>query len=162
MAKNTDKPQVTGNFLTCHWCYLRGTGVYPRSSLKGVDPPAHTNARKSGPALMAVWTKSVSSALTASCLSPLHCLGSNPGRGMWESCQWLGMSRWFSLGILHHLQLASLDLADMWQKSDQKRVCKFEIINFLSPARGQVGLGAIFCEYFLKITATRLYIVMLL
>ena len=27
-------------------------------------------------------------------------LGSNPGLGMWESCQWLGARRWFSLGTL--------------------------------------------------------------
>ena len=29
-----------------------------------------------------------------------HCLGSNPGRGMRESCQWLGVRQWFSLRTL--------------------------------------------------------------
>ena len=27
------------------------------------------------------------------------CPGSNPTRGMWESCQWLGVRHWFSTGI---------------------------------------------------------------
>ena len=42
------------------------------------------------------------------------CLGSNPGLGMWESCQWHGVRRWFFAGysgFLHYLQLASHELA---------------------------------------------------
>ena len=47
-----------------------------------------------------------------------HYLGSYPSRCMWESCQWLGVKRWFSphSGFLNQLQLASHDLAAIWQK----------------------------------------------
>ena len=29
-----------------------------------------------------------------------HCLGSKPGLDTWENCQWLGIKRWFSAGLL--------------------------------------------------------------
>ena len=71
-----------------------------------------------GPALMDEQSKA--QPLTAPCLSPLrtcpdgravyirrshwllpvshYCLGLNPGLGLWESCQWVGVRWWFSPG----------------------------------------------------------------
>ena len=43
-----------------------------------------------------VRSKRMTPPLTARCLLPLH--GFDPGLGMWESCQWLGVGRWFSPG----------------------------------------------------------------
>ena len=53
-----------------------------------------------------------------------HCLGSNPGLGMRESCQWLGVRRWFFAGysgFLHYLQLASHELATIGINVTKKR-----------------------------------------
>ena len=48
------------------------------------------------PALMAVWSKHCHWQLVVF----HHWLGSNPGLGMWERCQWLGVRRCFSPGTL--------------------------------------------------------------
>ena len=55
-----------------------------------------------------------------------HCLGSNPGLGMWERCQWLGVRRWFSPGP----PVSSTIYRHNWHKCDEKT--KFQIPNFLS------------------------------
>ena len=60
---------------------------------------------------------------TSSGFSSLHCLG------MWESCQWLGVRRWFSPGFLHYLQLASHELATIGIK---RLKTKYQIPNFPS------------------------------
>ena len=74
-------------------------------------------ATLSGTALMAVWLRRCHWLPTVS----HHCSGLNPSRSKWESSQWLGVRRWFS-GFLHHLQLASHDLAAIWQKKWRKPI----------------------------------------
>ena len=57
-----------------------------------------------------------------------HCLGSNTIRGMWESCQWLGVRQWFYrvLRFPFHIQLASHDLlASIPQNSADNQNNKF-------------------------------------
>ena len=46
-----------------------------------------------------------------------------PGKkSSWESRQWLRFRRWFlpGTGFIHHLQLVSHDIAEIWQKKWQK------------------------------------------
>ena len=51
-----------------------------------------------------------------------HCMGLNPGLGMWEFACDLESGG----GFLHYLQLASHELASIWHKCDEKRNNKFQ------------------------------------
>ena len=85
-----------------------------------------------GPALMVVWSKA--SQLPAA-LSPLPGFQCRPG-GMRKTCQWNCARRWFPPGFPHQLQLASHDLAAVWQKRWQKN----KIPNSeLAPKREDLG-----------------------
>ena len=68
----------------------------------------------------------------------LHFLGSNPCRGMWESCQWLGARRWFLRGLRlpPHLQLTSYP---QWEKSDYK-------------PKSSCSLNILMMDYFINIS----------
>ena len=46
-----------------------------------------------------------------------HCVGSNPSRGLWRICQWLGVGWWFSLCTLVFCTITNwLVTTSLWQK----------------------------------------------
>ena len=80
-------------------------------------------ASATGPALMAMWSKALP--LTASFSH--HCLGSGPTRSMLESCQWLGVRRWFLPGtpvFSTSYNWIVTTLLQFGRKSDEKRNSK--------------------------------------
>ena len=53
-----------------------------------------------------------------------HCLGLNPTRGMWESCQWLAVRQCFSLGFLTSYNWLVTTWPQYGKKSDEKQNSK--------------------------------------
>ena len=84
------QPLVTGSFLTCQSIRIkshceRQWGVGTRCFRHGYRDSFHN-----------IW-KHITTCLIA---VSHHYLGSNHGRGKWESCQWLGVRRWFKTGTV--------------------------------------------------------------
>ena len=53
-----------------------------------------------GTALIAKWSRVLVEGIASDCAFSQQCLGSNLSLAMLESCQWLGVRRWFSLSTL--------------------------------------------------------------